>query len=70
MLHIVLIVISNHYFSVCFRLKSILSRFDEVLNSGNMALSLSQGKLTLSLFATLVCIGFSYNANISLCQCL
>uniref|UniRef100_A0A673I6U5 CLIP-associating protein 2-like n=1 Tax=Sinocyclocheilus rhinocerous TaxID=307959 RepID=A0A673I6U5_9TELE len=41
---IVLIVISNHYCSVCFRLQTILSRFDEVLNSGNMALSLSQDR--------------------------
>lgn len=36
-----------------FRLQSILSRFDEVLNSGNMALSLSQGKLALAF--TIVC---------------
>lgn len=28
-------------------LQTILGRFDEVLNSGNMALSLSQGKLNL-----------------------
>lgn len=32
-----------------YRLQTILGRFDEVLNSGNMALSLSQGKLKLKL---------------------